>query len=154
MEHNVKMVFQKAYLFTGSLGYTEQDQHKKILAAQVMTDVIMQNFSPVVMDGKAYAKFSDGYMLNDRKAFEEVTELNSNEEYFLTAKKNYEAAKTDYAFSQAKNRELKVQLNQLVSAENIDRIAVEQLGLVKVTSGNEIYLDTSDGNKVIFSQNK
>lgn len=71
-----------------------------------------------------------------------------------TAKKNYEAAKTDYAFSQAKNRELKVQLNQLVSAENIDRIAVEQLGLVKVTSGNEIYLDTSDGNKVIFSQNK
>ncbi len=71
-----------------------------------------------------------------------------------TAKKNYETAKTEYAFSQAKNRELKVQLNQLVSAENIDRIAVEKLGLVKVTSGNEIYLDTSDGNKVIFSQNK
>lgn len=71
-----------------------------------------------------------------------------------TAKQAYEAAKTDYAFSQAKNRELKVQLNQLVSAENIDKIAVEELGLVKVTSGNEIYLDTSDGNKVIFSQNK
>ena len=71
-----------------------------------------------------------------------------------TAKQEYEAAKSDYAFSQVKNRELKVQLNQLVSAENIDRIAVERLGLVKVTSGNEIYLDSSDGNKVIFSQNK
>lgn len=95
MEHNVKMVFQKAYLFTDSLGYTEQDKHKKILAAQVMTDVIMKNFSPVVMDGEVYAKFSDGYMLNDRKAFEEVTELNSNEEYFLTAKKNYEELKRE-----------------------------------------------------------
>ncbi len=71
-----------------------------------------------------------------------------------TAKQKLETAKDDYVFAVAKNRELKVQLNQLISAENIDRIAVEQLGLVKVTAGNEIYLDTADGNKVIFSQDK
>ena len=60
-----------------------------------------------------------------------------------TARQQLEAAKEEYVFSQAKNRELKVELNNLVSAENIDKIAVEQLGLVKVTSGNEIYLDTA-----------
>ena len=42
----------------------------------------------------------------------------------------------------------------LISAENIDKIAVEQLGLVKITSGNEIYLDDTQDNRVIFSQNK
>jgi len=71
-----------------------------------------------------------------------------------TARRNLEQVKEEYVFSQAKNRELKSELNKLISAENIDRIAVEELGLVKVTAGNEIYLDTVQDNKVIFSQNK
>ena len=71
-----------------------------------------------------------------------------------TARRNLEQAKEEYVFSQAKNRELKGELNNLISAENIDRIAVEQLGLVKITAGNEIYLDNAQDNKVIFSQNK
>lgn len=71
-----------------------------------------------------------------------------------TARRDLEAAKEDYAFAQAQNRELRGELNNLISAENIDRIAVEELGLVKVAAGSEIYLDSTQGNKVIFSQNK
>lgn len=70
------------------------------------------------------------------------------------AKKNLDTIKEEYVFVEAQNRELKVELNNLVSAENIDRIAVEQLGLVKVAAGNEIYLDNETGNKVIYSKDK
>ncbi len=70
------------------------------------------------------------------------------------AKQNLEAVKEQYVFAEAQNRELKVQLNNLISTNNIDRIAVEKLGLVKVAAGSEIYLDTSEGNQVIFSGDK
>lgn len=49
---------------------------------------------------------------------------------------------------------LKDKLSKLVSANNIDKIAVEKLGLVKVASSNEVYLDTGKENKVIVSQSK
>lgn len=71
-----------------------------------------------------------------------------------TARRDLEAAKEEYAFAQAQNKELRGELNNLISAENIDRIAVEELGLVKVAAGSEIYLDSAQDNKVIFSQNK
>lgn len=71
-----------------------------------------------------------------------------------TARRNLEKAKEEYVFAQAENRELKSELNNLISAENIDRIAVEQLGLVKVSQNNVIYLDADKDNEVIFSQNK
>lgn len=71
-----------------------------------------------------------------------------------TARRELEEAKEEYVFSQAENRELRGELNNLISAENIDRIAVEELGLVKVTPGNVIYLDADRDNEVIFSQNK
>ena len=70
------------------------------------------------------------------------------------AKQALDAEKEKYIFCEAENRELKVQLNSIVSAENIDRIAVEKLGLVKVAAGDEIYLDTNSGNKVIYRQGK
>lgn len=47
---------------------------------------------------------------------------------------------------------LRDKLSKLVSANNIDKIAVEKLGLVKVASSNEVYLDTGKENKVIVSQ--
>lgn len=71
-----------------------------------------------------------------------------------TARRDLEAAKEEYAFAQAQNKELRGELNNLISAENIDRIAVEDLGLVKVAAGSEIYLDSAQDNKVIFSRNK
>ena len=70
------------------------------------------------------------------------------------ARTKYENIQDDYVFAQSQNREMKVKLNNLVSAVNIDEIAVNRLGLVKVTAGSEIYLDTSDGNKVVLSQDK
>ncbi|MBR3816834.1 MAG: hypothetical protein IKJ27_08935 [Clostridia bacterium] len=69
-----------------------------------------------------------------------------------TARHTLDKTKEEYVFSEARNRELKVQLNSLVSAENIDRIATEELGLVKAAADSEVYLDTAGGNKVIFSE--
>lgn len=70
------------------------------------------------------------------------------------AKKDLDEIKEAYTFVEARNRELKVELNNLISAENIDRIAVEKLGLVKVDPGNEIYMDENAENHVIFSRCK
>ena len=65
-------------------------------------------------------------------------------------KAKLDAIQDKYVIAQSRNREMKVKLNNLVSAVNIDDIAVNRLGLVKVGAGNEIYLDTSDGNKVVY----
>lgn len=70
------------------------------------------------------------------------------------AKQLLDEEKERYVLCEAENRELKVQMNNLVSTENIDRIAVEKLGLVKVASGDEVYLDTQSGNKVIYRYGK
>ena len=70
------------------------------------------------------------------------------------AKQDLDAIKQEYTFAQAQNRELNVKLNNLISAENIDRIAVEKLGLVKVAPGNEIYMDENAENHVVFSRGK
>ncbi len=70
------------------------------------------------------------------------------------AKKDLDEIKEKYTFVEAQNRELKVELNNLISAENIDRIAVEKLGLVKVAPGNEIYMDENAENQVIYSRGK
>ena len=68
------------------------------------------------------------------------------------AKAKLDAIQDEYVIAESRNREMKDKLNNLVSAVNIDDIAVNRLGLVKVGAGNEIYLDTSDGNKVVYYQ--
>ena len=52
---------------------------------------------------------------------------------------------------QAKNDELKAELNSMVAGVDIERYAVEKLGLIKVTSENEVYIKGDIGNKVVFS---
>ena len=52
---------------------------------------------------------------------------------------------------QAKNDELKAELNSMVAGVDIERYAVEKLGLIKVTSENEVYIKGDTGNKVVFS---
>lgn len=49
---------------------------------------------------------------------------------------------------------LQNKLSKLVSAENIDKIATQKLGLVKIASVNETYLETEKENEVLFSQSK
>ena len=95
MIYQVKTVFQEAFLFTGSLGYTEMDTEKKILAAQVMTDVIMKHYSPVAIDGESYAEFAQGYMFKDLDAFNEVTGLDGNASYYIDAKTRYNEMKRE-----------------------------------------------------------
>ncbi len=46
------------------------------------------------------------------------------------------------------------QLSKLISADNIDKIATQRLGLVKVASGDESYLELNEDNQVILSQSK
>lgn len=64
----------------------------------------------------------------------------------------YENMQASLNVCQAENQELNAKLAALRSVENIDRYAVEVLGLVKVTPENEIYLDSSKGNEVVLSQ--
>lgn len=52
---------------------------------------------------------------------------------------------------QAQNEELKAELNALVAGVDIERYAVEKLGLIKVASENEVYLNSETENKIIFS---
>ncbi len=52
---------------------------------------------------------------------------------------------------QAQNEELKAELNSLVAGVDIERYAVEKLGLIKVSSENEVYINGETENKTVFS---
>lgn len=69
-----------------------------------------------------------------------------------SAKRNLEEAKETYMLCESENKELKAKLTALASAENIDKYAVEKLGLVKITSDKEVYLEADTGNKTIYYQ--
>ncbi|MBQ7118516.1 MAG: hypothetical protein IJN88_09925 [Clostridia bacterium] len=69
------------------------------------------------------------------------------------AKNRLEAANEQLVICQAENKELNAKLTALRSVENIDKFAVERLGLVKVTPENEIYLGADKGNRVVLSRN-
>lgn len=60
-------------------------------------------------------------------------------------------AKNDLIIHQAKNEELRAELNSLVASVDIDKYAVEKLGLIKVSAENEVYLMAQADNKVIYS---
>ncbi len=49
---------------------------------------------------------------------------------------------------------LEQKLSKLICADNIDKIATQKLGLVKLVDSGESYLDLEDGNKVLVSQSK
>ena len=52
---------------------------------------------------------------------------------------------------QAKNDELKSELNSMVAGVDIERYAVEKLGLIKVSAENEVYIKGDTANKIVFS---
>ena len=51
--------------------------------------------------------------------------------------------KNQLVIHQAKNEELKAELNSMVASVDIEKYAVEKLGLIKVTPENEVYLSIS-----------
>ena len=59
---------------------------------------------------------------------------------------------SDCAVYEEALKELNAKLTALKSVENIDKFAVEKLGLVKVTPENEIYLTSEKGNRVVLSR--
>lgn len=71
----------------------------------------------------------------------------------LKADVGYELAEkqTNLLVHQTKNQELKAKLNSLVAGVDIDKYAVEELGLVKVEADNEVYFNEEQGNKIIYS---
>lgn len=52
---------------------------------------------------------------------------------------------------QAKNDELKAELNAMVAGVDIEKYAVEKLGLIKVSEENEVYIKGDTANKIVFS---
>lgn len=70
------------------------------------------------------------------------------------AKRLLTETENTYMLCQSENKELHAKLTALASAENIDRYAVEKLGLVKVTADKEVYLTAETGNQTIYFQGK
>ena len=60
-------------------------------------------------------------------------------------------AENQLKIHQAQNEELKAELNAMVAGVDIERYAVEKLGLIKVSSENEVYINNETENKIIFS---
>lgn len=70
------------------------------------------------------------------------------------SRKMLQTAQNELAMYSDENIVLKDKLSKLVSAENIDKIATQKLGLVKIVAANETYLDSQKDNEVLFSQGK
>ena len=68
------------------------------------------------------------------------------------AKRDLDTAQDYYMLCQSENKELHAKLTALATAENIDKYAVERLGLVKITADKEVYLDAETDNKTIYFQ--
>ncbi len=67
------------------------------------------------------------------------------------ARHSLEKTKKTLVVHQTHNEELKSELNSLVASVDIDKYAVEKLGLIKVSAENEVYLTEKADNKVIYS---
>ena len=72
----------------------------------------------------------------------------------MTTRHELEACRKELELYENENVVLQDKLSKIVSAENIDKIATERLGLVKIISGNESYVDTKQENRVLFSQSR
>lgn len=88
MLENVKQVFKQAYSNVASLGY--MDPSAQLVAAQVMTDVMMKRLSPAAIDPKKYEEFTNGYVLKNAEAFADITGMDGTEPVFTESKKSYE----------------------------------------------------------------
>ncbi len=88
MIENVKQVFKQAYSNVPSLGY--MDPSAQLVAAQVMTDVVLKYLSPAALDGKKYKEFVSGYVLKNAEIFADITGMDGTEPVFMEAKKSYE----------------------------------------------------------------
>ena len=80
MVNGAKDVFITAYNYVSTLGY--MDMAKGLAAAQIITDVIMKNYSPMLIDEQKYAQFGEGYFLNNQQDLEDVMDVMDTQEQF------------------------------------------------------------------------
>ncbi|MBO5737666.1 MAG: hypothetical protein J6S04_07630 [Clostridia bacterium] len=72
-----RQVFGQAYSLVDALGYIQvKDQ---LVAAQVMTDVIMKHLSPAALNPGKYDEFTNGYLLKNPIEQIDVTGINQDE---------------------------------------------------------------------------
>lgn len=93
MAYSTKVVFQAAYLYTASLGYMEI--YRQLAAAQVITDVIMKNYSAVLLDEKKYEYYTDGYMFKNSLECEELLDLSNHTEEIDKGRMLYQDTKRE-----------------------------------------------------------
>lgn len=67
------------------------------------------------------------------------------------ADRKYNDLSEKYEMVQSDNTRLSMELNSMVSLEQIEKVAVEDLGLVKLSAGDIEYVKIAKGNKVIVS---
>ncbi len=65
--------------------------------------------------------------------------------------RKYKNLTEDYEMVQSDNTRLSMELNSMVSLEQIEKIAVEKLGLVKLSASDIEYVKIAKGNKVVVS---
>ena len=114
MVHCVKQVFNRAYLLSATLGYNQPSE--QLVTAQIVTDVILKNLSPVAVEGgDKYATFANGYVLNNPLLFNEITGMDGSEPVFIDAQKTY---------SELNREEVKVDLvsNNEVKAAPVEKV--------------------------------
>ncbi|MBQ6873387.1 MAG: cell division protein FtsL [Clostridia bacterium] len=68
--------------------------------------------------------------------------------------RKYDQLTEQYEMVQSENTRLSMELNSMVSLEQIEKIAVEQLGLVKLDASEIEYVRLSEGSKVLVSSGK
>ena len=84
---NAKAIFLKAYATAGWIGYV--DMKDKLVAAQVMTDEIMKNYSLAALDN-SYAEFANGYILNHVEEIAESIGLEPKDPILEEAKTTFD----------------------------------------------------------------
>ena len=93
MVNGAREVFITAYNYASSLGY--MDMPKGLAAAQIITDVIMKNYSPMLIDEQKYAQFGEGYFLNNQLDLEEVMDVMDTQDQFDKALDMYRDLKRE-----------------------------------------------------------
>lgn len=68
--------------------------------------------------------------------------------------RKYDQLTEQYEMVQSENTRLSMELNSMVSLEQIEKIAVEQLGLVKLDASEIEYVRLSERSKVLVSSGK
>jgi hypothetical protein len=81
--------------FSNIIGYKTTEE--KLLAAQIMSDMIMKEFTPVRFQPEKYGKYASGYVLNNVEEFRDIAKENKKDIAAAKAKFNHEVPEQSLA---------------------------------------------------------